>query len=100
MDSKAYLKFSSELNEETKEEYFIPIKSYQRIKKYLSRLSQLEAVKSKSNKEIKPDFAVRYSAFVNALSIDQLCNSRRTRHPNNALGSIAWLFLFLRTAAQ
>jgi len=70
MDSKAHLKFSSELNEETKEEYFIPIKSYQRIKKYLSRLSQLEAVKSKSNKEIKPDFAVRYSAFVNALSID------------------------------
>lgn len=70
MDSGTYLKFSSELSSNGKEEYFIPTKSYQKIKKYLSKLDQLEAAKNKSGKNTNPSFAVSYSAFVNALSID------------------------------
>lgn len=70
LNPKVYFKFSSELNGETREEYFISIKSYQRIKKYLSKLNQLEVTRSKGDKDIKPGFAVSYSAFVNGLSVD------------------------------
>ena len=70
LNPKIYLKFSLQLKDNIKEEYFIPLKNYQRIKSYLINLDQLEKAKNKNDKNIKPDFAVSYSAFVNALSID------------------------------
>ncbi len=70
LNPKIYFKFNSEFSSDTKEEYFISTKSYQRIKKYLSTINQLEATRSKGDKNVKPSFAISYSAFVNSLSID------------------------------
>ncbi len=70
LNPKIYFKFDPKFNEEIKEEYFISLKNYKRIKSYILKLSELEKVKNKNDKNIKPDFTVSYSAFVNALSID------------------------------
>lgn len=69
LNPKIYLKFNLQLNDNIKEEYFLPLKNYQRIKSYLIKLDQLDKAKNKNDKNI-PGFAISYTAFVNALSID------------------------------
>ncbi len=70
LNPKIYLKFSLQLKDNIKEEYFIPLKNYQRIKSYLIKLDHIEKEKNKNDKNFKPGFAISYTAFVNALSID------------------------------
>ena len=66
---KFYTKFYSEPFEETKgyKEYFIPAENYERIKKYLIKLNQVEAKKNKSRES---DFVISYSSVITLISFE------------------------------